>query len=71
MFHSPAGKAEEANLAEKPGGNPVLKEHKGVLSNRAALQSPLRGGRDFCAVGDFFKQKCSKMQPETLQQVLA
>lgn len=57
MLLSPAAKAEEANLAEKPGGDPVLKQHKGVLSDREILgKSPLSCGRDLGAVG-FFKTK--------------
>lgn len=54
MLHSPAGKAEEANFAEKAGGDPVLKQHKGVLPDREILsKSPLSCGRDLGAVGVF------------------
>lgn len=43
------------------------RQHQGVLPSRDILSS---SARDFCAVGDFFF-KTKKMQPETLQQVLA
>lgn len=39
MLHCPAGKAEEANLAEKSGGEPDFNQHRGVLSAREILSS--------------------------------
>lgn len=68
MLHSPAGKAEEANLAEKPGGDPVLNQHKGVLSNREILSSSashlFRCGRDLCAVGVFLNKNAARCNPK-------
>lgn len=39
VLHCPAGKAEEANLAEKSGGEPGFNQHWGVLSAREILSS--------------------------------
>lgn len=54
--------------AEKPGGNPVLEQ---TGRSWAALQVPSEVWEGFVCTWSFFKQKCSKMQPETPRQVLA
>lgn len=58
-------KAKTLQTAEKAGGEPVLHQPRGVLSNREILsKSPFKCGRVRCAVGVFSNKNAARCNPK-------